>query len=97
MKILGTTARFAKNFAKLCKSREKRFKIITEKKIELLQVDPNHNSLRLHKINLKGDQAWSISIDMKIRVLFVYEKDGIVLVNIGTHDEVYCYILNPDG
>jgi len=51
--------------------------------------NPNHNSLRLHKINAKGEQAWSISVDMKIRILFVYEKDGIVLVDIGTHDEVY--------
>lgn len=89
MRVLGTTARFAKNFSKLCKSREKKFKSLVEEKIEVLQVNPSHRSLRLHKINLKGDQAWSISIDMKIRVLFVYEKEGIVLVNIGTHDEVY--------
>jgi hypothetical protein len=71
MKILGTTARFAKNYAKLCKIRERKFVALTEKKIELLLMDPGHNSLRLHKINLRGDQAWSISIDMKIRVLFV--------------------------
>ncbi len=89
MKIIGTTARFAKNFSKLCKIRGKMFKSLTEKKIELLLINPNHNSLRLHKINTKGDQSWSISVDMKIRALFIYEKDGIVLVNIGTHDEVY--------
>jgi len=89
MKIVGTSPRFYKNFSKLCKTREKRFQIVIEKKIELLLIDPNHKSLRLHKVNTKGDQSWSISIDMKIRVLFIYEKDGIVLVNIGTHDEVY--------
>ena len=89
MKIIGTSTRFYKNFSKLCKVREKKFKSDTEKKIELLLIDPNHNSLRLHKINLKGDQAWSISVDMKIRILFIYEKDGIILVDIGNHDEVY--------
>jgi len=89
VKILGTSPRFPKNFSKLCKIRGKKFQIIIEKKIELMLRNPNHNSLRLHKINAKGEQAWSISVDMKIRILFVYEKDGIVLVDIGTHDEVY--------
>lgn len=89
MKILGTSARFSKNFSKLCKSREKKFKSLVEEKIEVLLINPRHKSLRLHKINLRGDQAWSISIDMKIRVLFIYSDDGIILVNIGTHDEVY--------
>lgn len=89
MKVLGTTARFSKNFSKLCKSREKKFKSLVEEKIEVLLVNPRHKSLRLHKINLKGDQAWSISVDMKIRVLFVYSDNGIILVNIGIHDEVY--------
>jgi toxin HigB-1 len=89
MKLIGTTVRFSRNFSKLCKIREKKFKIITEEKIALLRTNPQHPSLRLHKINLQGDQAWSISIDMKIRVLFIYESDGIILVDIGTHDEVY--------
>lgn len=89
MKIIGTTARFSKNFSKLCKLRGRKFKTASEEKIEILLRNPRHKSLRLHKIKTRGDQAWSISIDMKIRVLFVYEKEGIVLVNIGTHDEVY--------
>lgn len=89
MKILGTTSRFSKNFSRLCKTREKRFKSVVEEKIEVLLVNPRQKSLRLHKINLRGDQAWSISVDMKIRVLFIYSEDGIILVNIGTHNEVY--------
>ncbi len=88
MKIIGTTARFSKNFLKLFK-RQRKIKILVEKKIELFLLDPNHNSLRLHKVSVDGDEAWSISIDMKIRVLFIYEENGIVLVNIGGHDEVY--------
>lgn len=89
MRVIGTTARFARNFAKLCKTRDKKFKKIVEEKITLFTLSPNHNSLRLHKINLRGDQAWSISIDMKTRILFVYEDDGIILADIGSHDEVY--------
>ncbi len=89
MKVLGTTSRFARNYSRLCKSKGSKFKKVVEEKIILLTITPNHNSLRLHKINLKGDQAWSISIDMKTRVLFVYKDDGIILANIGSHDEVY--------
>lgn len=89
MKLIGTTVRFSKNYFKLCKVRDKKFKIAVEKKIDLLLFSPNHNSLRLHKINHRSGQSWSISVDMKIRLLFVYENDGIILVDIGTHDEVY--------
>jgi len=56
----------------------------------LLQLDPYHPSLRLHKIaTLNG--LYSISLTMKYRIIidFAIEGEKIVLINIGLHDEVY--------
>jgi len=37
----------------------------------------------------KKIEEWSISITDSIRVIFQYIPEGIVLTDIGTHDEVY--------
>jgi hypothetical protein len=57
-------------------------------KLKIFVTNPRHPGLRLHKIGAKED-AWSISVDLKLRILFVYRSYGILLVDIGTHDEVY--------
>lgn len=88
MKVIGTTVRFSRNFAKLCKKNIS-LKAKIEKKIDLFLVSPSHPGLRLHKAVIKDDEAWSISVDTQIRVLFIYETEGIILVDIGSHDEVY--------
>jgi mRNA-degrading endonuclease YafQ of YafQ-DinJ toxin-antitoxin module len=62
---------------------------LLKKKLSLLLQDKYHNGLRLHKVELDEYTAWSISLDMKIRVLFVYEGNDIVLVAIGSHEQVY--------
>lgn len=64
-----------------------------ELSLRQLALDPFHPSLRTHK--LKGDLAdvWSCSIDYDYRILFEFvhtpEEEAILLLNIGTHDEVY--------
>ena len=62
-----------------------------EKTIYLLESNPYHPSLRLHK--LKGDlnEFYSVSIDMNYRIIidFVIIKDKIFLIDIGEDDEVY--------
>ena len=60
-----------------------------------LAEDPFHPSLRTHK--LKGDLAdyWSCYLDYNYRIIFEFvrdpeeEEEAILLLNIGTHDEVY--------
>ena len=47
---------------------------------KLNQYDPR---LRTHK--LKGRDDWSFLVTYKIRVIFVFVKGAIVLVNIGDH------------
>ncbi|MEK7591810.1 MAG: hypothetical protein AAB508_00270 [Patescibacteria group bacterium] len=83
------TREFLATLKKLDKGNGGRTTKLLKKKLSLLLQDKYHNGLRLHKIELDELIAWSISLDMKIRVLFVYEGKDIVLVQIGTHDQVY--------
>jgi mRNA-degrading endonuclease YafQ of YafQ-DinJ toxin-antitoxin module len=61
------------------------------KTIELLEIDPYHPSLRLHKLQGKLRDYHSISITMKYRVVidFIIKDNEIIPINIGAHNEVY--------
>lgn len=61
------------------------------KTIELLTIDPYHPSLRLHKLKGKLGLYYSVSINMKYRVVidFIIRDKEIIPIDIGTHDEVY--------
>ena len=62
-----------------------------KKTIELLSQNPYHPSLRLHKLQGKLNNFYSISINMKYRVVidFIIKDDIIILIDIGSHNEVY--------
>ena len=62
-----------------------------QKVIRLLEADPFHPSLRLHKLSGKLDMLYSVSIDMQYRISieFYVENKKIIPIHIGTHDEVY--------
>jgi len=60
-----------------------------KKALKTLQEDPRHFSLRLHKLKGGPYKNWSISIEKDIRLLFSYVEDGIILVDIGSHNKVY--------
>ncbi len=62
-----------------------------EKTIELLEINPHHPSLRLHKLQGNLNGFFSISIDLSYRILidFIITDKEIILLDIGTHDEVY--------
>jgi mRNA-degrading endonuclease YafQ of YafQ-DinJ toxin-antitoxin module len=61
------------------------------KTIELLEIDPFHPSLRLHKLQGKLRVYHSVSINMQYRVVidFILQDKEIIPIDIGTHDEVY--------
>lgn len=61
------------------------------KTIELLEIDPFHPSLRLHKLQGQLNAYHSISINMKYRIVidFILVEKEIIPIDIGTHDEVY--------
>ncbi len=62
-----------------------------EKTLKLLELNPSHPSLRLHRLSgsLRDLHSVSINISYRITLEFLLEDGKIVLVNIGSHDEVY--------
>ena len=62
-----------------------------KKILRLLELNPTHPSLRLHKLSGKFKGKYSISVTMSIRIIitFAVTENGIVLLDIGGHDEVY--------
>lgn len=62
-----------------------------EKILKLLELDPAHPSLRLHKLQGKLNDLYSVSINVsyRITIYFLIHKDQIIPVDIGSHDELY--------
>lgn len=61
------------------------------KTIKLLGTNPSHPSLRLHKLKGSLSDLYSVSLNMKYRILldFIIKDDQIILINIGDHDGMY--------
>ncbi|MBA4416946.1 MAG: plasmid stabilization protein [Syntrophus sp. (in: bacteria)] len=61
-----------------------------EKTLRLLEANPLHPSLKLHKLQGRLSDLHSVSINItyRISILFIFEHDQIGPVDIGTHDEV---------
>jgi len=85
---IRTSKEFNTTVAKLCK-KNKHFGQKINNILRILANFPNHPSLRLHKLRSTEYTSWSISVNTKTRILFVYKKYGILLVKIGSHDQVY--------
>ncbi len=62
-----------------------------EKALKILEIDPHHPSLRLHRLKgkLKNLHSISINISYRITLEFYFTDKEIVLVNVGHHDVVY--------
>ena len=61
------------------------------KTLKLLELNPNHPSLKLHKLHGKLSELYSvlINISYRISIYFLIDKDKTVPVDIGCHDDVY--------
>ncbi len=59
-----------------------------KKVLKLLELNPNHPSLRLHKLKGKLAGKYSVSITMSYRIIltFAVTEKGIVLIDVGNHD-----------
>lgn len=62
-----------------------------KKTLELLEINPFHPALRLHKLKGRLSELYSVSINISYRITldFFIEKDHIVPIHIGSHDELY--------
>lgn len=94
MTQIGWTSKSLRAFKRLVR-KNPQLRPLIEKTLEKLAESPFHPSLRTHK--LMGDffDVWSCSIDYNYRILFEFVENtksgspAILLLNIGTHDEVY--------
>lgn len=87
---LVSTKRFEKSLEKL-KNQHPELKNQYSKTIRLLEENPFHPSLRLHKLQGNLQDFYSVSINMKYRILldFIIQDDQIILLDIGNHDYLY--------
>lgn len=62
-----------------------------EKTLKILEINPYHPSLRLHRLQGKLSELYSVSINISYRmtIIFLIENDRIIPIDIGSHDEVY--------
>jgi len=66
-----------------------------EETLRLLAEDPFTPRLATHKLKGKLSGSWACSVGYDLRIVFDFvgntssQKDDILLIEIGTHDEVY--------
>ncbi|MBN2896586.1 MAG: type II toxin-antitoxin system mRNA interferase toxin, RelE/StbE family [Campylobacterales bacterium] len=90
MYTITRTPRYIKRLEKFLKKHNNladRYK----KTVTILAHDPAHPSLRLHKLKGVLQEFYSVSINMEYRIIidFVIVEETIILIDIGSHDEVY--------
>jgi len=83
MKILhiAQTKKFRKQWAVLPNDVKHR----AQKCIEQFRDNPFHPSLRLHQLSGKLRGFWSISIDLKHRIIFEVIDETAIFHSIGSH------------
>ncbi len=62
-----------------------------EKTLKLLELNPFHPSLKLHRLSGRLNELFAVSINVSFRMtleLLISEKE-IIPVNIGIHDAIY--------
>ena len=63
--------------------------------LELLENEPFANSLKSHKLRGQLDGLWACSVEYDCRIIYTFDQDSdsdnqiILLIDIGSHDEVY--------
>lgn len=83
---LRLTDSFEREFVKITKGNATLKKKVV-KTLYLVTQNPKHPSLRLHK--LEGENYWSISVNMSVRILVLFESDIVYTYHIGKHEDVY--------
>ncbi len=87
MPSIITTKRYEKSLVRFKKLHpEMRDKYV--KTLRMLEKNPHHPSLRRHKLNGKLDDYYSVSLNMKYRILldFIIRNDQVILIDIAGHE-----------
>ena len=86
-KILGliTHRHFDKAYSRLHRDVRRAF----QERRSLLLIDPEHPLLRVHELQGKWKNHWSINITGDIRAIFSIDGNIAIFKYIGTHAELY--------
>jgi addiction module RelE/StbE family toxin len=94
LRNIDWTAKSQRTFKRLIR-KSPQLRPLIEKTLRQLAEDPYHPSLRTHKLVGDLSDIWACSVDYNHRILFEFvqkpesDLDAILLLNIGSHDEVY--------
>jgi addiction module RelE/StbE family toxin len=70
-------------FAKSYKFLDKKIKIKAENKERVFRKNPFSFSLKTHKLKGKLKNQWSFSINDKYRILFKFDNNDVIFLDIG--------------
>jgi addiction module RelE/StbE family toxin len=87
-RVIDTTSHFERSltsFIKLHRDLRKKVYLLIDRLSE--NVFDSRNKTHSLSGDLKG--MYSANIDHKYRIVFLMGSEGITLINIGSHDEVY--------
>ncbi len=92
MKKLILTTKFVKALRKFCQ-RDARIQAQVEKALDLMEENIFASKLNTHQLRGEYTGFYACSCGYDCRIIFTIRKqqdaEVIVLVNVGTHDEVY--------
>ena len=94
MRKLVLTPKFKKTFSKFVR-RNRRVQAAIEETLKQMEVDIFASNLGSHKLSGKLSGLWACSCGYDCRIVFALENDKeadlevIILLDLGTHDEVY--------
>ena len=82
--------KFVSRYKKWAK-RHPNLKEVFKEKLTLFEKEPFHSSLKTHSLRGQLKDVWSIRINYEHRLTFIFDAENTkaILINIGTHDEVY--------
>ncbi|MDA2925194.1 type II toxin-antitoxin system YafQ family toxin [Acidobacteria bacterium AH-259-L09] len=94
MKTLVWSAGFVRAFRRVVR-RQPELRARIERTLQQLAEDPLHSTLHSHKLKGELAGAWACTVDYDNRILFEFVRnpesgeEEILLLTMGTHDEVY--------
>lgn len=80
---------FHKNFKKALQKQSRQIQLKFKEKFQTFENDQFHYSLNNHALSGKFKGLRSINITGDIRVHYEEIEDGIILLDIGSHSELY--------
>jgi len=94
MRKLAWHSSFRQSFKRITR-RDEKLKEQIFQVLNKLMIDPFQPALKTHKLSGQLHGLWACWVDYDCRIVFTFEVDSktneelIVLIDLGTHDEVY--------